>query len=824
MSLQKFGSALLSAAVLILGGISAKAQRPLGIDVSSYQGGSINWTNVKNAGITFAWAKAAEGLSIQDADFAVNETHAKSAGVLIGAYYYAHPELEIGTSGADSAAAYFWNIASPYIKTNGFAYLMPMLDFEQDVNSASPAYTQATLSDWVNEWCQDIVNYGKAAGVVVTPIVYTYISYADGGSGNGPGLDSTVTQWPLWMANYQYNDPQTGRPSGTSPWSTWMLWQYCTTNVVSGVSGAVDQDVFNGTFAAFTNNYVIGKGTAPAPSGLTNYWDPGLTIAYPGSGGTGTWNTSTSNWWSSGTNDTTWSFGGDYGVFGGTAGTITLNTSVAVDGLTFITPGYTISGTGSMTLGGASPTISVPPGSPTYFNCTLSGSGFTLTGGGVAVFNNAGNATGNSSSAQFIVGPNTTLVVGTDHDVGNGGVTLNLEHGGIYQNNDTAAGDAFLLSGSAIALLSGGGIFDNPNANLTMSDFITGPGSLTIIGTTHTLTLSDTNNNYTGGTIVQSGTLLADAAGAMGSKTGALTVNGGTLNLNGASHAVGPATFAGGTVENGSLTASSYSGQSGTVSAVLAGTAGITKTTTGTLTLGGNNSYTGATTISAGTLALASSGSISHSTSINLAAGATLDVSTQPAFTLGSTTTFYASGNSAPATLNGGANVSFGSRPIVLTFDGADPALTIAEGSLALNGNAFTVNGSTLKGGSYVLIQQASGNISSTGTFSASGTAIPQTNAISTISVSGGNVILTVSGTVPVTVSNAVLAPAGGVQMTFSGQSGYTYYIQATTNLAPPAIWITVSTNVADTNGNFTFTDASATNYTDRFYRTSTQP
>ncbi len=824
MSLQKFGSAALSAAILILGVISTKAQRPLGIDVSSYQGASINWTDVKNAGITFAWAKAAEGLSFRDADFVANETHAKAAGVLIGAYYYAHPELEVGRPGADSAAAYFWNIAGPYMKTNGYAYLMPMLDLEQDVNSASPAYTAATLSDWVNEWCQDIVNYGKASGVIVTPIVYTYISYADGGSGNGPGLNSTVTQWPLWMANYQYNDPQTGHPGGTSPWSSWVLWQYCTTNVVNGVSGAVDRDVFDGTLAAFTNNYVIGKGTTPAPSGLTNYWDPALTKAFPGSGGSGTWDVSTSNWWSSGANDTAWSLGGDYGVFGGTAGTMTLNTSVGVDGLTFTTPGYTISGTGTITLGGATPAISVPPGSPTYFNCALSGSGFTLTGGGVAVFNNAGNATGNSSSAQFIVGPNTTLVVGTDHDVGNGGVTLNLEHGGIYQNNDTAAGDAFLLSGSAIALLGGGGIFDNPNADLTMSDFITGPGSLTITGTTHALTISDANNNYTGGTIVQSGTLKASVAGAMGSKSGALTVSGGTLNLNGASHTVGAATFAGGMVENGSLTASSYSGQSGTVSAALAGTAGLTKTTTGALTLSGNNSYTGATTISAGKLALASSGSISHSTSIRLAAGAALDVSAQPAFALGSTTTFYASGNTAAATLNGGANILFGSRPIVLTFDGVDPALKIGEGSLTLNGNAITVNGSALTGGTYVLIRQANGNISSAGAFSVSGTAIPQTNAISAISVSGGNVLLTVSGTIPVTVSNVALTSAGGVQMTFSGQSGYTYFIQATTNLAPPAIWTAISTNAADTNGNFTFTDPSATNYTERYYRTSTQP
>ena len=42
---------------LLAGPGRALAQRPLGIDVSSYQE-TVNWTSVKGAGITFAWAKA----------------------------------------------------------------------------------------------------------------------------------------------------------------------------------------------------------------------------------------------------------------------------------------------------------------------------------------------------------------------------------------------------------------------------------------------------------------------------------------------------------------------------------------------------------------------------------------------------------------------------------------------------------------------------------------------------------------------------------------------------------------------------------------------
>ena len=45
---------------LAAGGAKLWAQRPLGTDVSGYQP-NINWTTVKNAGVSFAWAKATEG-------------------------------------------------------------------------------------------------------------------------------------------------------------------------------------------------------------------------------------------------------------------------------------------------------------------------------------------------------------------------------------------------------------------------------------------------------------------------------------------------------------------------------------------------------------------------------------------------------------------------------------------------------------------------------------------------------------------------------------------------------------------------------------------
>lgn len=76
-----------------------------------------------------------------------------------------------------------------------------------------------------------------------------------------------------------------------------------------------------------------------------------------------------------------------------------------------------------------------------------------------------------------------------------------------------------------------------------------------------------------------------------------------TFNLGGGTVTLATAILNGGTVTNGTINASAgFTAYSGSVSAQLTGAAGLTKSTAGTLTLSGTNSYTGGTTIEAGTL------------------------------------------------------------------------------------------------------------------------------------------------------------------------------------------------------------------------------
>ena len=241
--------------------------RLLGIDVSGNQSPitTAEWTSAKNAGYVFAWTKATEGLTFNDSTFTNNAATAKAAGVLIGAYHFARYDNQQGIAGADSEAAHYWSIAKGLI-TSDATHLVPMLDLEgvpgKDANGNPTdfdpdhfGYTKTTFSQWANEWLTDIKNDAAAIGITLTPIIYTGVSFAN------TFLDSTISQsWPLWMANYNGQDPQAGALSGTAPWQggAWQFWQYSSTVNVPGI-GSSDADAFKGS-PSDLKQYIVGSG------------------------------------------------------------------------------------------------------------------------------------------------------------------------------------------------------------------------------------------------------------------------------------------------------------------------------------------------------------------------------------------------------------------------------------------------------------------------------------------------------------------------------------------------------------------------------------
>lgn len=141
-----------------------------GIDVSVHQG-AINWTNVKNAGIQFAYTKATEGVDFIDTRFVQNMTNAAAAGVYIGPYHYARPDSS-STNPLDpvNEANDFVDAIEPYYQIPGFT-LRPVVDMEE-FDIAGTTNLKAFISDWLRDF-----------GAVVEqrlgfkPIVYASTSY-----------------------------------------------------------------------------------------------------------------------------------------------------------------------------------------------------------------------------------------------------------------------------------------------------------------------------------------------------------------------------------------------------------------------------------------------------------------------------------------------------------------------------------------------------------------------------------------------------------------------------------------------------------------------
>lgn len=74
----------------------------------------------------------------------------------------------------------------------------------------------------------------------------------------------------------------------------------------------------------------------------------------------------------------------------------------------------------------------------------------------------------------------------------------------------------------------------------------------------------------------------------------------------------------------------------------------------------------------------------------------------------------------------------------------------------------------------------------------------------------------------PAVITNIAENVDGSVTLFFLGAPSSTNIIQATTDLTPPVAWQNVSTNVADANGAWQFTDSNNT-ATTRFYRSYTR-
>lgn len=337
------------------------------------------------------------------------------------------------------------------------------------------------------------------------------------------------------------------------------------------------------------------------------------------------------------------------------------------------------------------------------------------------------------------------------------------------------------------------------SGNLTISSALTGSGNLVKENTGGTLILSGNSSSYAGNIYVNAGTLQISHANALGNTTGTTTVlDGGTLALSGNITSAENISVAGaGVGGNGALQGvSGTSTLSGTITLTGASTVGATAgntlalgaitgtdqnlattgagnlnltgaitTGTGTLTVGGSgtttmtgaaNTYTGTTTVNAGTLVL------------NKAAGTTALAGnlTVNAGTVRLDASDQIANNST-VTLNNSASLNLNGQTETL----GQLNSTSATATTALGAGSLTLSGPNNTNSNYAGILTGTGasslNIASTGKVYLSGTGSGfsgTTNVTSgTLNVTGSNTVLG-SGAVNVS-SGGNLQLQGGISL-----------------------------------------------------------
>jgi GH25 family lysozyme M1 (1,4-beta-N-acetylmuramidase) len=204
---------------------------PKGLDVSQFQG-NINFTNVRNAGISFVIIRAGHGgVTGKDTKFDTNWPAAKAAGLVRGAYWYVIPSASPSlTSDAQTIATNFVNVVKPQSGD-----LQMAIDLE-DNGGLSPA----NLYTWLQACCAKIQSLTHRPA-----LIYCSPSFW---SSNLPG-NATNMNCGLWIAHWG-----AVTPTIPAPWSSvgYAFWQYSSTGNVAGLN-PVDQDTYNGSATSLLN-------------------------------------------------------------------------------------------------------------------------------------------------------------------------------------------------------------------------------------------------------------------------------------------------------------------------------------------------------------------------------------------------------------------------------------------------------------------------------------------------------------------------------------------------------------------------------------------
>ncbi|MGB3432846.1 beta strand repeat-containing protein, partial [Achromobacter sp.] len=468
------------------------------------------------------------------------------------------------------------------------------------------------------------------------------------------------------------------------------------------------------------------------PDTSVQFWDADDAGRDDGviAGGSGVWGTRSffpeqTNWTDvNGTSNRRWDSG--FAVFQGTAGVVFVLGVQRITGMQFLTDGYKLY---PFSLGGIElvngplddTPIRVDPGVTTTIDAGLFGSG-TLGkyDAGTLVLNDMNTYEGGTALHGG------TLVLGTGLSLGSGTLTA---AGGttLYSNADIAVNNNVVLNG---ALTIAG------SKALALNGSISGGGGLVKAGTS-SLSLNG-SNTYSGGTLLSAGSLIVGNNSALGS--GTLMVGGAaTLDVSQALSLANNVALNAGLTVQGSRDL--------TLNGNISGPGSLTKNGASTLTLNGVSAYTGGTYVNSGRLVLGPAGSLAATGIVNIASGATFDLSS-------------GRGTQVFGTLTGSGTVLMGSNSLIVggatdgSFDGsingsgalikqgAGSQTLIGANSYA--GGTLVAEGTLRAGSATALAQNTAYQVQPGATLDLNG------NALQASSLSGGGTVALGAGTLTV--------------------------------------------------------------------------
>jgi autotransporter-associated beta strand protein len=276
-------------------------------------------------------------------------------------------------------------------------------------------------------------------------------------------------------------------------------------------------------------------------------------------------------------------------------------------------------------------------------------------------------------------------------------------------------------------------------------------------------------NTYTGTTTVSGGILQAGGTGAFGDAAGVVTVSGGTLSLGNFAITKGTVSVSGGSITSGTLTGTSYAlTGSGSVGAVLAGAAGLTKTGAGTAILTATNTYSGGSTIQAGVLTLGNTAALGSASGSLTADGGTLNLAgfSTSVGTLSGSAGEITSAGAATLTAASNATATYGGA-----FTGAVSFVKNGTGLLTLTGSSSSSGSTTVNTGTLAVngvLGSGSLSVAAAAWLQGTGTIGGAANVLGTLSPGNSPGILTLGG--------ATLGPASNALIEISGTDrGVTY-------------------------------------------------